>query len=204
VSAQRGRWIVAVALCLAAASGGAVAARAVLRRHPGAAPMPGAVTAVLGDSTPVTATREFAVFLGDVDCSACKVPGLPRRVQTILDSLRAVASSRKHTFASIGISMNGSPKAALDWLDRFGEFDEVLLGDQWLNVGVIKYIWTYPAAVPTVPQIMLFQHSITSSSNAIEVGNDSLVYRWLGVRDIAPEILRALRPGDSTGRQAPR
>jgi hypothetical protein len=188
-----------IGLCLIAAMGGAVAARAGARALSTRTRPSENLTPILKDSTPVTNIGEFAIFLGDVECAACKTPGLPHRVQTLLDSLRKEAAIRKHTFSSIGIVLNGPLKPALNWLDQFGPFDEVSLGDQWLNMGVVKYVWNYPSGLPSIPQVLLFEHSVTTAQHSIDVGSDSLIYRWLGVRGIAPDIVRAMQPPLDSG-----
>jgi len=67
---------------------------------------------------------------------------------------------------SIGISKDYLPIDALEHLSKYGYFDEILIGNNWSNIGIIKYSLQISRVV-TVPQIVVTKRTF----NTIETGN---------------------------------
>jgi hypothetical protein len=121
-------------------------------------------------------------------------------VPRLLDSLRTAAAARGHLFSTIGVSTD-SPPRGIDWLKRFGDFDEVVVGRNWMNTAIVQYVWSDRADMAGMPQILLVEHRVQSTPRSIVVGQDRVVRRWYGAGAIAPEI-RA-RQSKSSSRATP-
>lgn len=190
MTVRAARRIQVVWLCVIGGVVGAGGRYAVMRST---APSPRVreVPAVYADTALGTAPRELVIFFGTELCSSCRIPGVSDRVRAIVDSLRGIAVARKIKFVSLGIALDGSPVDGLGWLTKFGQFDEVAIGGNWLNTAVLHYVWSDPATTPGVPQVLLLRQMITTSSSGIAVASDTVLHRWFGVQQIAPAAYAA-------------
>jgi hypothetical protein len=184
--------LVAAALGIAATSGGALGAATWTGRIPwrSAAATSPPVGFTPRDDQPYI--EEIAVLVGSYTCSASSYPGLPERTHTLIDSLRRAATARGNVFATIGVAIDGPRSRGEAWLDKFGSFDEIVVGRNWMNSAVAHYIWSDPDALPAIPQLVLVTHRVSPSPRVIRVGADSVVKRWVG----GGTLLRRT-PGDS-------
>jgi hypothetical protein len=73
-------------------------------------------------------------------------------------------------------------------LRNFGTFDEVSVGRNWLNTAIVLYIWDRSADSAGMPQLVLVEHHVRSTTKQIAVGRDSIIRRWYGARAIDPAI----------------
>jgi hypothetical protein len=140
-------------------------------------------------------TEDVAILLGSYTCRASSMPGVGVATAHLLDSLREVARAKRDSFATIGVAIDGPLRKGLSWLRRFGDFDEVVVGRNWHNSVVAKYIWSDPDAKAALPQLLLIQHRITPSEHGLHIGRDSVLHRWLGADELAPRAVEAI--GDS-------
>lgn len=68
------------------------------------------------------------------------------------DAVRDLARESGYFFTTVGISDMWNPTRGVEQLARFGDFDEIIAGRNWLNTGIKAYIddLIAPAAVPQV------------------------------------------------------
>ncbi len=119
--------------------------------------------------------------------SSC-LGGRDERLQGALRELRRAIESRLATagvrFASIGVSLDQPSAAGWAFLRRFGSFDEVVLGRNWLNSAAIAYLWRDLPGTPTIPQLVLIERSVEVGAGGLQIGSDRLLTRKVGVEDI--------------------
>ncbi|HEX2076151.1 MAG TPA: hypothetical protein VHG08_00530, partial [Longimicrobium sp.] len=119
------------------------------------------------------------VFIGASFCNAHNVPGFPDVVESAKLKVQAQARARGMRFRAVGVALDWRPADGLAFLARFGEFDEVASGSNWIGDGATKYIWRDLPGDADVPQLLVLRRSI-QSGQVIRVGEDQVVKRVLG------------------------
>jgi hypothetical protein len=123
------------------------------------------------------------VFIGASFCNAHNLPGFPDVVESAKLRVREHAQARGMRFRAVGVALDWRPADGLAFLARFGEFDEVASGGNWINDGATKYIWRDIPGDADVPQLLVLRRSV-HRGEAIRVGEDKVVKRILGAGDI--------------------
>jgi hypothetical protein len=134
-----------------------------------------------GGSRSLQGVNEIAIFIGTHRCGVCSRKDLPQLVRDKIDSLRTVAVSRGSRFTVVGVAMDLPRKDALRWIDRFGPFDQVSVGGNWMNEQVVRSVWQDEATVPAVPQLLLVRRTVAGSDSRLAVTADTVLDRWLGL-----------------------
>lgn len=123
------------------------------------------------------------VFIGASFCNAHNVPGFPGVVESAKLRVREHARARGMRFRAAGVALDWRAADGLAFLARFGEFDEVASGGNWISDGATKYIWRDIPGSANVPQLLVLRRSV-HKGEAIRVGQDQVVKRILGTEDI--------------------
>ena len=90
----------------------------------------------------VNAGQEVAfVFVGSSNCGWSNVPELPNMVKGLKLELRKRAENLGMSFAAVGIARDVIARNGIRHLEKFGDFDEVMSGRGWANIGVLKYVY---------------------------------------------------------------
>ena len=177
-------------ICLAAASIGAVAAGLLVGPLRARAAGPPSY-----DNGELNGVHQVAVFLASSSCGACRTRGLDDAVRQLLDSLRSVAASEGRRLTTVGVLLEPPSAEALEWLARFGAFDEISVGGNWLNTAAARYVWKGQASA-SVPQLLLVRYRVIEerssmlSNPGLVIGSDSIVRSWQGVGQLAPLLVQ--------------
>lgn len=123
------------------------------------------------------------VFIGASFCNAHNVAGFPDVVELAKLRVREHAQARGMRFRAVGVALDWRAADGLAFLARFGEFDEVASGGNWINDGATKYIWRDIPGDADVPQLLVLRRSV-HRGEAIRVGEDKVVKRILGTNAI--------------------
>jgi hypothetical protein len=105
--------------------------------------------------------------------------GYIRLVRLARDSMRALATRRGIFFTTVGVSDAWDVENGLRILRKFGWFDELILGRNWFNSGIQKYINDFNAT-PGVPQVVLTQQHIAIDSLPFAYGPIHVLARAVG------------------------
>lgn len=111
------------------------------------------------------------------------MPGFPDVVELAKLRVRAHAQARGMRFRAVGVALDWRAADGLAFLARFGEFDEVASGGNWISDGATKYIWRDIPGNANVPQLLVLRRSV-HRGEAIRVGEDRVMKRILGREDI--------------------
>lgn len=123
------------------------------------------------------------VFIGASFCNAHNVPGFPDVVESAKLRVREHAQARGMRFRAVGVALDWRAADGLAFLARFGEFDEVASGGNWISDGATRYIWRDIPGDAHVPQLLVLRRSV-HRGEAIRVGEDQVVKRMLGTNAI--------------------
>jgi hypothetical protein len=140
---------------------------------------------------PDSGIQEAAVFIGASWCRGAAYPNLRDSLPILMEALRTEANSRNHRFTTIGVSLDGSAETGVEWLTKYGAFDELDVGGGWGNYAVLSLIWSDSSSSPILPQLVILTRQITSESpRKMHVGSVLVRERFYG----AGPILRRLAP----------
>ena len=148
-------------------------------------------------SVPVIEAREYSrsasrhpgselvfVYIGGSTCGWSNVPELPRMVKSLKRHFQSLAIDNGMQFSAVGIARDTDPYAGWEHLLGFGEFDEVMTGRNWGNIGVQKYIYGDMPGVAATPQILLVTRTIDTQWGHVSFVNEEVIGRHTGLTAI--------------------
>ncbi|HEX8393520.1 MAG TPA: hypothetical protein VF665_14345 [Longimicrobium sp.] len=123
------------------------------------------------------------VFIGASFCNAQNRPGFPAVIENAKLRLQEQAKASGARFRAIGVALDWRASDGIAFLGRFGEFDEVGSGGNWISEGATKYIWRDHPGGADVPQLLVLRRSV-QADRAVQIGEDRVVKRIRGANDI--------------------
>lgn len=133
-------------------------------------------------------TSQFlVVVLGATWCVGANDKRLREAIGGV-QSFRARTS--RQNLALVGIAIDRNPKQGMAWLNRLGDFDELLTGSHWLNTGMIHFVWSGGLTRPALPQLMVMARKVNLSKGALGVSGERLIESAVGVRAIQDLVER--------------
>lgn len=179
---RRPRWIAAAVVLGVGSFGGYFVMSGAAAPPKAPDPLPPAPRAV----AKYTPSRTFAsgrevvlVFIGASFCGAHRKPGFPDAVENVKVALVERAKAQDSRFRVMGIALDWDPAEGYAFLGRFGNFDQMAIGDNWLNESAVKYIWRDMPGRPAVPQILVIEREVVAGA-AINVRGEKLLKRVAG------------------------
>ena len=128
-----------------------------------------------------TGVQEIAVFIGASWCVATlRSPELRDSLPIVFRRLATEATARHHKFSRLGVSLDAPPQTGLDWLSKYGRFDQLIVGGGWGNFGVVNMIWSDSASEATLPQLIIVSRRIVATSPRIVFGPVTVRERLYG------------------------
>ncbi len=100
----------------------------------------------------------------------------------------AERSSRKVSLAGVSIDVRADTGAA--YLQRLGEWDEIVAGRNWMNSAVTRYVWQNAYGPPTIPQVIVVRHVVARTPRSIRVGEEEKVFAATGHEAIEQWVAR--------------
>lgn len=126
------------------------------------------------------------VFVGSTSCIWSGTPEVRHAVDSAVGLLGEYAQQRGMAFHRIGIVASPSPESGLAFLDRFGEFDEIIVGGWWSNAGLRKYVMSDFRGSGVTPQLLVLQRRIGDNGRA--VSDEQLLRRLVGSAMITTRV----------------
>lgn len=124
------------------------------------------------------------VYLTSGKCHACLDEELPELVEKIKLSLQAKADSLDWGFSVTGVGIDWSPEEAFEDLRRFRLFDEVMVGRNWLNRGVMTYVWQTHPGEAAVPQVVIVVRQMNGLiGRHPEIRGERVVLRLIAIEE---------------------
>ncbi|MGD2218386.1 MAG: hypothetical protein PVJ64_16640 [Gemmatimonadales bacterium] len=124
------------------------------------------------------------ILIGSSACGAQRNEDLREAIEAAKRDLAERFTGEGKQFASTGVALDWRIEDGLEFLGAFGEFDEVIVGGNWLNAGAVRYIWRDFPGASTVPQVVVLKRSVTVSSSTISVGEEELLARLAGTEQV--------------------
>src|SRR5690606_19685836 len=101
-------------------------------------------------------------------------------IRTVRRRIEAFASDHGMKVATMGVALDRALDPGLEFLKRFGDFDEVSVGRSWMNSGAVSYFWRDVAGPDAIPQLIVVRRTVDVAENSLTVSEDQLVGRAVG------------------------
>lgn len=102
------------------------------------------------------------VYITSSTCRASNRPGLPEGVERLKVLLREAARRNGRSFTTLGIAREWDTEAGIEHLRRFGRFDEVIAGRNWINTGLLRYLWEDLPGTAETPQLLVVDRRLVN------------------------------------------
>jgi hypothetical protein len=119
------------------------------------------------------------------------------RTKEFVDAVRAMkplvarqASERGLPLAIIGVSLDWEVDRGIANLQSMGAWDELVVGNNWINVGAQHFLWQRPDSKPDTPQVIVLERAITPRDSTIEFGPERRLAGYAGLGEIVEWVRR--------------
>lgn len=137
-------------------------------------------------------------YIGSSHCYFSKNIENNRNVIKIKQQVKELAIINDYKFISSGISVDFNAYQGIKFLEKTGPYDEIIVGNNWFNEGVFKYVWDGFQGRPATPQII-----ISNVTYEVEVyhgikKSETVLKRFNGGTEIK-NFLQVLKENQETG-----
>lgn len=129
------------------------------------------------------------IYMGCSTCGAANIDSLQEAFLNIKKVLNEQSAIYEYDLHTIGISKGFDYKNELEHLAKYGPFDEILVGNNWSNTGLLRYVFNQIKGPPDIPQIIITKRKYRAISSATAttyraIENEILLERKLGYQEI--------------------
>jgi hypothetical protein len=129
-------------------------------------------------------TEVVMVFVATSTCRASHEKGFPDVFERVKVAAGRRAAAEGKRFRVIGVALDSHPEVGLALLQRFGKFDELSVGGNWMNQDVVRFVWRDMPFRPSVPQVVLLEREIVKGKTSVRVSADRELRRLTGTEEI--------------------
>lgn len=143
------------------------------------------------------------VYIGSSTCGPSNHDDLPPAFLQIKNLLEEKAGEYEYSFKTIGIAREIQITDGLTHLAGYGSFDEIIVGNNWSNLGIDRYVYNNIAGEAATPQVLVTRRNFRApalANSTVYRGIDSeiLLIRKVGFQEIIDwAAMGAILPSDS-------
>ena len=130
------------------------------------------------------------VYVGMTRCGHSRDPEVINAVRRMKPLLARQADSLAVPLSVMGVALDWKVQDGIDYLRSLGEFDEIATGSNWGNLAAISYIWHQPSGRSVVPQVLIYQRTVTPQQSTIAFGPEQELARFVGTDEIINWVAR--------------
>lgn len=105
-----------------------------------------------------------AIYIGSTTCGPCLTPEVKSAVRKMKVLVADQAKQQGASFAAVVAANDWEVAKATSFVEPLGEFDQLVLGGNWTNLAIERYVWRDPQGTPAMPQILVIERSVTTGS----------------------------------------
>lgn len=128
------------------------------------------------------------IYIGSSGCDPSNWEPLYGMVEELKLLARDRAFDNGRSFTAMGIARDWEVEDGIAHLRKFGRFDEIMTGRNWLNAGLLKYVWEDIPGRAATPQIVVVDRRIVDQQmpDAADglIRDERLVIRKVGTEEI--------------------
>ncbi|WP_022834731.1 hypothetical protein [Salisaeta longa] len=133
-------------------------------------------------------TELVAVYMGAESCGPCHAPKVKQAIKRMKIILDQRAKERGWYFSAMGVAMDWKVSTGYKFLQENGRWDEVIVGKNWINLAVSRFLWSDSSAHTGIPQVVLLKRTVNPQSGWIELSEYQVLARHHGSDDISKWI----------------
>jgi hypothetical protein len=96
-----------------------------------------------------------AIVIGSSQCGFSTWSKYMAVIDPMLRTLQDQARARGFGFTAVGVAVDDPADSGYAYLKRLTDFDEILTGRQWLNTGLIHFLWPDSTITPATPELII-------------------------------------------------
>ncbi|NBC28184.1 MAG: hypothetical protein GVY08_15075 [Bacteroidetes bacterium] len=126
------------------------------------------------------------VFIGSQNCPVSNNDEeLIFQINEIKDLLNEKAKQNDLELFSTGVSTSVNVAESYSYLNEIGNFDQIIVGLGWNNIGIEKYIWDKFQGLPVTPQLLItkIDYEILEGTETGFIENNEIVLKRLSGKD---------------------
>lgn len=157
----------------------------------GAAPAGSTTTPASAARNPFESGRYLVAYvLVSSGCGYSTEKLAKQALRVVPDSLRAVHGKAFAKVSVVGVALDEDVGDGIRFLNELGMgsdvFDEISVGQSWLNEQVVRLAWREGMAAPLLPQVVLVERQVDARAypRHIETQSDSVILSVMGRNDI--------------------
>src|SRR5579884_580598 len=124
-----------------------------------------------------------AVYIGGENCGPCHAPEVKAAVRNMKVLLATQAKHDSAAFSVIGVANDWDTKVAADFLADVQPFDQMVLGGNWTNLAIERFIWRDSTGQAAMPQVVVIERNVVRG-NRITFSEPRVLRRVVGATDI--------------------
>lgn len=108
-------------------------------------------------------------------CSQCQEPDTKDAVRSLRARISAANGASFSSLSIVGVALDASFAEGLEYLQEVGldTFDEISIGNAWLNENVSRFVWKEQVAAPAVPQVIITSSVMSARADPLTVSFDN-------------------------------
>jgi hypothetical protein len=162
-------------------------------QQPSVRPKP--ATTAEGPNQRTPSGRELIVyFVSSTSCVANTQPGFYDNVRRMVSSVRRVGRATNTHVTLTGLSVDWDSRAGVEYMQQFGEFDELVAGRNYFNSVATRLFFVDSLARAGIPQVVIIERSVhmppRGSSDYPRFSAERIVKKVEGADAIADWVAR--------------
>jgi hypothetical protein len=126
-----------------------------------------------------------AIYFGAENCGACHSPAVKEAVRQMKSLVAAQARKANAAFSVVGVANDWDQAVATKFLADVAPFDQVVIGGNWTNVAIERFVWSDSTGNPAMPQILVVERTVKPGAR-ITISEPRVLRRLVG-SDAIPE-----------------
>ena len=124
-----------------------------------------------------------AIYIGSTTCGPCLSPEVKAAVKKMKVLVANQAKAQGASFAAVVAANDWEVPKAISFVEPLGAFDQLILGGNWTNLAIERYVWRDPEGVPAMPQILVVERTVTTGSR-VSFSEPKVLRRVMGGKEI--------------------
>jgi len=125
-----------------------------------------------------------AYYFGAQDCGACHYPAVKNAVLAMKGLVRDQAKKQGAAFSVVGVANDWEIPTAINFIASVGPFDQLVLGGNWTNLAIERFIWRDSTARAAMPQIVVIERTVTPLRAGMTFSEPKILRRLVGGDEI--------------------
>ena len=135
------------------------------------------------------------VYIGTTYCGASRDAELKAAIRRMKPLIARQADSLHVALSITGVALDWPADSGVAYLKSLGAWDEMIVGNNWVNLGAEHFIWRETNVRANIPQVVIYHRDVRPGKEGITFGPSRRAVRIIGVQPVIEWVnARALLP----------